>query len=878
MAPLCSLCSLRPLRPLRPLVPLFALLCSVLADSPGPQHQVPSQAGVLEGANPTHYDPSNPIILFIIQVSLIVIVCHALHWPLSRLRQPRVIAEVVGGIVLGPSVMGRIAGFRQAIFPPESLPNLSVVANLGLVLYLFLIGLETDVRFLVRNWRVAASVALSGLALPFGAGCGLAWGVYQTFSDDAGVQKIRFSVYMLFIGIAVAITAFPVLCRILTELKLLDTPVGVITLSAGVANDVVGWVLLALCVALVNAGSGLTAVWILLCCLGYMLLLLLAVKPSLVWLLRRTRCIDNDPSQSAISLILLIALASAFFTGIIGVHPIFGGFMTGLIVPRDNRFNIRVTEKLEDLIGAIFLPLYFTLSGLNTNLGLLNSGKAWGYVFATTVVAIVTKIAGASLAARLNGLVWRESLTIGVLMSCKGLVELIVLNIGLEARILSTRTFTIFVVMALLTTFSTTPLVSLLYPPSYQARIEAWKRGELDWATGASLLPSDFEGPSRRRSGPQERIQRLLVYLRLDSMPVMLGLLSLFNPPHQPDITLSAEHTKTEQSVVVTAPPSPRAFWVHGVRLLHLTDRDSSVMTVSQAADYSRHDPVINTLRTVGRLNRLATSGEVAVVPDALFAEALSTRALRMSADLLLLPWTETGSLSDSPFLSAASVDDKMASSAYACFVRGLLDAPSRDLNLAIFVARSDDLVAEPSSSAGLGDTLSSQPPCTPSEPPYHIFLPYTASDDDRFALRLVLQMCAYSTATATVLRISASTPPASDSSALSASADPFFDAALAAAAHLPSHSVHFDSSPGLTTVEDILRHAHSPHSSLSPTLIVLGRNSGTHLDEGKITRPTRDHIAGCLGSLAAHFTSNLLHADVLVVQSKSQPDASSSS
>ena len=188
-----------------------------------------------------------------------------------------------------------------------------------------------------------------------------------------------------------------------------------------------GWILLALCVALVNAGSGLTALWILLCCLGFMLLLLYGVKPALVWLLRRTGSIENGPSQGIISLILVICLASAFFTGIIGVHAIFGGFMAGLIIPRENRFNIRVTEKLEDLIGAIFLPLYFTLSGLNTNLGLLNSGTAWGYVFGTTIVALLSKIIGASLAARFTGMVWRESFSIGVLMSCKGLVELIVL-------------------------------------------------------------------------------------------------------------------------------------------------------------------------------------------------------------------------------------------------------------------------------------------------------------------------------------------------------------------------------------------------------------------------------------------------------------------
>jgi Kef-type K+ transport system membrane component KefB len=162
-------------------------------------------------------------------------------------------------------------------------------------------------------------------------------------------------------------------------------------------------------------------------CLGYLLFLLYLVKPALVWLLRRTGSIENGPSQTMISVILLIALASAFFTGIIGVHAIFGGFMVGLILPREGGFNIKVTEKLEDLIGAIFLPLYFTLSGLNTNLGLLNSGIAWAYVVAVTLVAFFSKLFGATVAARLNGLVWRESFSIGVLMSCKGLVELIVL-------------------------------------------------------------------------------------------------------------------------------------------------------------------------------------------------------------------------------------------------------------------------------------------------------------------------------------------------------------------------------------------------------------------------------------------------------------------
>jgi Kef-type K+ transport system membrane component KefB len=198
------------------------------------------QGGILEHGNPSHYDQKNPIVMFIIQAGIIIIFCRILHWPLKRIRQPRVIAEVIGGILLGPSVMGRIPGFTMAIFPTAAMPNLNLVANIGLVLFLFLVGLEVDFRYLVSNWKIALSVGLVGMALPFGLGCAIAWGIYNEFKNEPGTVPISFGVFMLFIGVAMAITAFPVLCRILVELKLLHTPVGVIVLSAGVGNDVVG--------------------------------------------------------------------------------------------------------------------------------------------------------------------------------------------------------------------------------------------------------------------------------------------------------------------------------------------------------------------------------------------------------------------------------------------------------------------------------------------------------------------------------------------------------------------------------------------------------------------------------------------------------------
>lgn len=217
------------------------------------------------------------------------------------------------------------------------------------------------------------------------------------------------------------------LCRILTELELLNTNVGTIVLSAGVGNDIVGWILLALCVTFVNTSSGLTALWVFLVCLGYILFLAFIFRPVFLYFLKRTGSLEKGPSQSVVAITLLMVLASAFFTQVIGVQAIFGGFLIGLICPHEGGFAIKLTETIEDLVVTLFLPLYFTLSGLNTNLGLLNTGTVWGFVVGIVAIAFSGKVVGGAFASRLCGLLWRESFTIGVLMSCKGLVELIVL-------------------------------------------------------------------------------------------------------------------------------------------------------------------------------------------------------------------------------------------------------------------------------------------------------------------------------------------------------------------------------------------------------------------------------------------------------------------
>ncbi|KAJ4336152.1 hypothetical protein N0V87_005588 [Didymella glomerata] len=870
--------------------------------------QAPPQAGVLEGVNPVHFDAKNPIILFIVQASIIIIFCRLLGWPLSKIRQPRVISEIIGGILLGPSVFGRIPGFTESIFPAQSMTNLNLVANLGLTLFLFIIGLEVDLRFLLSNWKIALNVGVVSMVIPFGMGCAIAVGLYNQFKDEPGMVEIDFAIFMLFIGVAMAITAFPVLCRILTELKLLMTPVGVIVLSAGVGNDVVGWILLALCVALVNAGTGLAALWVLLTCVGYMLFLVYAVRPVFVWVLRRSGALQNGPSQSTVAMTLIIALGSAFFTGIIGVHPIFGAFMAGLICPHEGGFAIKVAERIEDLIGALFLPLYFTLSGLNTNIGLLDSGIVWGYVFGVITVAFFSKFIGATLAARGSKMLWRECFAVGSLMSCKGLVELIVLNIGLNAKILSTRTFTIFVVMALVTTFASSPLTMYFYPPWYQKKVEAWRRGEIDWDTGKPLNNTDsVQDGVHFDKLAAEKIKRVTVYLRLDSMPNLLAFTSLFGgsqtpaPKVHPSVAASTSKETGASSQEEVA--ANRPVEAYGLRLLNLTDRGSSVMQVSEMESYTAYDPVVNTFRTFGRLHNLAVSGEALVVPESSFADTLATRA--SDSNLLLLPWSETGGMSEQAIIEDKGTKNKLAASSYIAFVNSTIEQSTTPVAVLINKnfggsknkARKTNLkLSRTYSSVSLHADQAVTAPI--ADRSHHIFFAFFGGADDRAALRLVLQLAENAQVTATLVHFDVPDaflegPTASTTSETSPSKagetiitttapttreqDAAFFASLRAS--LPAdlaNRVVFETVTSEQPIKDVIARA-SIEVGQSPKnagdLIVLGRNISRNnalgIENADEIRSVSS-ASSTLGLLAEKVWEGKLGASVLVVKAGS--------
>ncbi|KZT65838.1 hypothetical protein DAEQUDRAFT_497040 [Daedalea quercina L-15889] len=740
-----------------------------------------SQGGLLTGQDPSVFTTSDPLKVWIIQLGVILLITQLLGLFLRRIKQPKVIAEVIGGILLGPTAFGRIPGFTQHIFPSEASSYLSLVANIGLCLFLFLVGMEIDGAIVKRNWKTSSVIALAGMAVPFGLGAALSVPLYHTFISSS----VKYTNFMLFTGVAYSITAFPVLCRILTELKLLDTNVGIIVLSAGVGNDVVGWILLALSVALVNAGSGLTALWILLVCVAWALFLFLVVRHVIYWLARRTGSIDNGPTVFFMTVTFLLMFGSAFFTDIIGVQAIFGAFLAGLIIPREGGLCITLTEKLEDMVQIIFLPLYFTLSGLNTNLGLLDDGITWGFTFAIIALSFTGKFGGCVFAAKTLGFSWRESSAIGSFMSCKGLVELIVLNVGLSAGILTQRVFSMFVLEALVLTFMTTPLVNKFYPPGMRVRVghdahqmeikPSPSSTEVDEKISSDLAVLDATTSTPLEKGTEDSEEpktRLTVVLdKIEHIPGMMALLQLIQPPSTPAEDSKKDKRKSFASGEKKRPHAAQRssnVSVDALRLIELSDRTSAVMRSSNADTLINTDPLLNIFSTFGDLNGVSVSSSLAIVTYDDLSSSVAEHAQRHRSQLVLVPWlppqhsTEHGGMAapsgdgteiapasprlvttymSNPFEtlfrgSSSGGGGQSPSALHSHFVRSIFSSTQTDV--ALFIDRH-----HPGESTL--PMLNSQ---------QHIFLPFFGGPDDRLALNFVVQLCAHPRVTATVVRV----------------------------------------------------------------------------------------------------------------------------
>ncbi|WP_413999538.1 cation:proton antiporter [Flavobacterium sp. W1B] len=400
----------------------------------------------------------DPLAILLAQIITIILVARFCGWIFKKIGQPSVIGEIIAGIVLGPSLLGMyFPDFSAALFPVESLGNLKFLSQIGLILFMFVIGMELDLKVLKNKANEAVVISHASIVIPFALGIGLAYFVYNRFAPE-GVKFLSFS---LFMGIAMSITAFPVLARIVQERGIHKTRLGAIVITCAAADDITAWCLLAVVIAIVKAGTFVSSLYIIGLAMIYVLVMLFIVKPFL------KRIGDLYGSKDAIvkpvvAIFFLILILSSYATEVIGIHALFGAFMTGAIMPDVPKFRTIFIEKVEDVSVILLLPLFFVFTGLKTEIGLINDPYLWKVTGFIILVAVVGKFLGSALAARFVGQNWRDSLTIGALMNTRGLMELIVLNIGLELKVLTPEVFTMMVIMALVTTFMTGPALDLI--------------------------------------------------------------------------------------------------------------------------------------------------------------------------------------------------------------------------------------------------------------------------------------------------------------------------------------------------------------------------------------------------------------------------------
>jgi len=399
--------------------------------------------------------------LLILQIGTILIVARLVGWLFGKLHQPRVVGEMLAGIMLGPSLLGWLApSLSVNIFPPDSLGHLNSLSQVGLLIFMFLVGLELDLGHLRELGRAAVMTSQVSIIVPFILGSTFAIYLYPRLSDPS----VNFTGFALFMGAAMSVTAFPVLARILTERNMLRTRVGAVAIACAAVDDVTAWCILAGIVVIVRASSLELPVWLTLSGLAaFVLLMGFVVRPAL----RRLEMVyekRGSLSQDLIAIILLVVLISGWVTETLGVHALFGAFLAGVIMPRHRELSRELSQKFEALIVVLLLPIYFALTGLRSSIFLISDGKMWLYCAVIILLAVVGKLGGSMLSARLNGMSWRESAAVGILMNTRGLVELVILNIGLDLGILSPSLFSIMVLMALVTTLMTTPLLAWIYP------------------------------------------------------------------------------------------------------------------------------------------------------------------------------------------------------------------------------------------------------------------------------------------------------------------------------------------------------------------------------------------------------------------------------
>ncbi|KAK2434780.1 Cation/H(+) antiporter 19 [Trifolium repens] len=631
--------------------------------------------------------------LLIVQICLVVVFTRFIAFLCKPLRQPRVIAEVIGGILLGPSAIGRNKKFLEIFFPNKSLTVLETLANIGLLFFLFLVGLELDMRSIRKTGSKSVCIAIAGITVPFLLGIGTSLVLRATISKDADPTP-----FLVFMGVSLSITAFPVLARILAELKLLTTDVGRMAMSAAAVNDVAAWILLALAIALSGSNSSpLVSLWVLLCGVGFVLFVIVAIKPLLVLMAKRSP--EGEPVKEIyICITLTLVLGCSFLTDTIGIHALFGAFVAGIVVPKDGPFASVLTEKIEDLVMSLLLPLYFVSSGLKTNVATISGALSWGLLILVIFTACFGKIVGTLSVALICKVPFREAVTLGFLMNTKGLVELIVLNIGKDRKVLNDQAFAICVLMALFTTFITTPIVMAVYKPA--------RRG------------SPYMHKTILRKDPDTELRILACFHSTYNIPTLINLIE------------SSRGTRKRGKLCIYA-----------MHLMELSERPSAISMVHKARNngmpfwnkkqHANSDQMVIAFQAYGHLSSVNVRPMTAISSLNNIHEDICSSAHQKRVAMILLP-----------FHQHQRVDGNMESLGHSFRVMNGLVLSHAPCSVGILVDR------------GLGGTTQVHA----SDVSYNVVVAFFGGCDDREALAYGMRMAEHPGIRLTVIKFI--TPP----------------------------------------------------------------------------------------------------------------------
>ncbi|RUR85919.1 cation:proton antiporter [Chlorogloeopsis fritschii PCC 9212] len=567
------------------------------------------------------------VVLVLIEVLIVIGLSRLVGLAFRWINQPLVIGEIVAGIMLGPSFFGLIApGLAATLFPAQTIPFLNVLSQVGLIFFMFLIGLELNPKYISGNLEIAVLTSHISILVPFSLGTLLAVLIYPLLSD----ASVSFTAFALFLGAAMSITAFPVLARIITENNLQRTRLGTLALTCAAVDDVTTWCVLAVAIAVARTGSISSAFPTIAESLVYIAMMVTLGRTFLSRLAahyRRTRRLN----QFLLALIYIGVIASALITELIGIHLIFGAFLLGAIMPKDAGLVRELATKTEDFVLIFLLPVFFAYSGLRTEIGLLNRPELWILCALVLAVAIAGKYIGTYIAARVSGIEKREASALGWLMNTRGLTELIVLNIGLELGVISPLLFTMLVIMALVTTFMTSPLLELTYPKKLIKLDVVETESEAETVVETTTRGENFGNPYRilvpiANPDTQKGLVQLAAAIAINNMhPATVNPLSLIeleedyafeSTPVEADRLIQQRRQQLEDLIQRLQPQAVRSYVHPIIRVSNNVARETAQIAALEQADLiivGWHRPAFSNNRLGGRVGQILTTASVDV-------------------------------------------------------------------------------------------------------------------------------------------------------------------------------------------------------------------------------------------------------------------------